>query len=414
MTKRSIITMCFGLAVAVFLFVSGAGIIDTNKSGEFVIKQAAWTGKMSAITKEGVFGQFWGDMYRYPRSHTYYFSAFKDEGGVVNESIPVTFKNGSQGTVSGSVRYGFPVSNGDKLINIHRRFRSPAGVRDDLVRTELRKLVSITASLMSPEAAMTQKGLFLQKLTDQINNGQYETEAGVEQYTDPISKEVRFRDVVNVVTKNGVPVYMENPFAEWGVRLTQVVVQKINPDPKTIEMIKKRRDAQMQVMVAKAAVEKAEQEKLRVEAEGKKLVAEKRYAALQAKETATVDADRKKQVAEIAAQQKIEVAKRELEAAKLDRKKAEQEKLAKIERGTGDAEARKLVMAADGALDRKLQTYERVMALFAKSYATRKVPTIVSGGSGDSGDASMLSLLDLFGYKVAKDLALDMELGENK
>ena len=42
-------------------------------------------------------------------------------------------------------------------------------------------------------------------------------------------------------------------------------------------------------------------------------------------------------------------------------------KKATILGGEGDAEARKLVMAADGALDKKLATYQAVMVAFAEA-----------------------------------------------
>ena len=407
---KSLVTIIVCIIIALALIFCGAGILDSNKSGQIVIKQAAITGKMSAIISEGVFWQLWGAMHRYPRSETYYFSSYVDEGGAKNESIPVTFKNGSQGNISGSVRYDYPLSE-DSLVGIHRKYKSDPGVRNDLIRTEIRKLVSVTASLMLPEAAMTQKGLFLQRLTDQIENGQYVTEAGTEEYTNPITKETSIIDVVKVVVgEDKNPLRMANPFKTWNISMNQVVVQNIVPDQRTTEMIAKRRDAEMKVMVAKADVERANQEKLKVEAEGKKSVSENEYAALQEKVTATVKADREKEVAEIGAQRKIEVAKRELEAAKLDRLKAEQEKLAAIERGTGEAEARKLIMVADGALSVKIAAWERVMTNFAKSYENRKVPTIVSGGR-EGEDSNFLSTVELFGFKLAKDLALDMSIG---
>ena len=220
------------IAVVVVLVLVGlfcaSAIVDSNKSGEFIIKQAAVSGDMSAIVEEGVFAQFWGDLHRYPRSDTYYFSSFKDEGGERDESIPVTFRNGSQGTVSGSIRFDYPLVE-NKLIEIHRRFRSHGGVLMDLIRTEVRKLISITASLISPEAAMTQKGLYLQMLVDQLHNGQYQTEPYQERYEDPVTKQVRYRDVVRVkMGEDGKPLRLNNPFEEWAIQVSQEDIQNIH------------------------------------------------------------------------------------------------------------------------------------------------------------------------------------------
>ena len=415
MSKKTIVSLITLGIVLIIVVISASSLIDSNKSGQFVVKQAAWSGDMSAITKEGVFGQFWGALIRYPRSETYYFSASEDEGKTLDESIPVTFKNGSTGKVSGSARYSYPIQSEDHLIAIHRRFRSDGGVRLDLVRTEIRKLINITASLLSPEAAMTQKGLFLQMFTDQVHNGQYQTEPSTERFEDPITKQITYRDVVKIrMNDKNQPMRMANPFEQWKITISQEVIQNIQTDAKTMQMIDKRRDAEMRVMVAKADVEKARQEEQKVVAEGKKAVAEKKYSALQQKELAVVNAEREKEVAEIDAQKKIEVAKRELEAAKLDAKKAEQEKIADIKRGTGKAEARKLVMSADGALSAKLATYENVMLKFAEAYKQRHVPSIVSGNTDAGSDNEFLKMTELFSYKVAKDLALDMRLDQQK
>lgn len=410
---KSIISLAFVIIVLLVMAFSAASIFDSNKSGWFTVKQAAVSGKMSVIFSEGVFGQWWGTLNRYPNSDTYYFSAEADEGAKRDESIPVTFKNGSIGQVSGSVRMTYPRSE-KSVIELHRRYRSHNGAVNDLVRTEIRKLVNMTASLMSPEAAMTQKGLFQQMFVDQIQNGQYQTEAAKEEFEDPVTKEKTWKDVVNIKYAKGKPLRLENPFSKAGVTISQEVIQNIDPDPKTKQMIGRRRDAEMSVMVAKAAVEKARQDEQKVIAEGKRAVAEKEYKALQKKKLAVVNAEREKEVAIIQAQQQVEVNERALEAAKLDRAKATEEKMAMIERGKGEAQARKLVMEADNALDRKLKTYEAVMGKFAEAYSRRAVPTIVSGGDGKNQDASFMTLMEMFGYKVATDLALDLKSEKGK
>lgn len=411
------VTIVFCVVGAIALGLFSRQLVENVSSGHFIVKQAAISGTMSVHFDEGWFGQWFGHLFEYPNSDTFYFSAEEDEGGDKDDAITVTFKNGSFGHVSGSVRMTYPRSEA-AVIELHRRYRSHRGVREDLVRTEMRKLINMTASLMSPEAAMTQKGLFQQMFVDQVHNGQYQTEASVERFEDPITKEISYKDVVKIKydKETGKPMRLEDPFQKWGLQMSQEVVQKIEPDVKTQEMIAQRRDAEMKVMVAKADVEKARQEEQKVIAEGKKDVAKKEYAALQEKMQAVVNAQRAKEVAEIDAKQKLEVAKLAKDAAEVDKQKAEFEKQAAILRGQGEAEARKVIMEADGALDRKLQTYEKVMATFANAYAQRQVPAIVSGYSGEGGDtdSGTLGFIDLLKIKFAKDLALDIGMTSGK
>jgi hypothetical protein len=414
----------YGILTAILLVIGlilGSMLIGSNKAGWILVKQAAWTGDLTAIFKEGVYARMLGDIEPYPLTSHFYFSKYKDEGTDKDESVPVTFRNGSVGQVSGNLRYAYPLSQ-DPMLGLHRRYHNDRAVRLDLVRTTTRNLIGMTASLMSPEAAMTQKGLYYQMLQDQIENGQYQTVAAKETFTDPITKEVTIRDVVEIdrdpTTKQ--PRRLENPFKSWGIKIDQLVIQDIMPDQVTMAMIGKRRDAEMTIMVAKADVEKANQEKLKVQAEGAKSVAEKEYAALMEKKTATVAAEKEKEVAAlkanqekevatIAAQRQVEVNQKAFEAAEWDKKTAEQIKLAAIERGKGEAEARKLAMEADGALKLKLETYERVMKNGYDAFAHRNVPQIVMGGAqGGASDDAALQFMQMLSMKAAKDLALDM------
>jgi len=74
---------------------------------------------------------------------------------------------------------------------------------------------------------------------------------------------------------------------------------------------------------------------------------------------------------------------RQEEVAQLDTQAAEQFKRAETLRGEGEAARRRLVMDADGALEKKLQAYIEVSKLYAsaiKDYKGNWVPSVVMGG----------------------------------
>ena len=107
---------------------------------------------------------------------------------------------------------------------------------------------------------------------------------------------------------------------------------------------------------------------------------------------------------------------------------AEQKKLAareykqeQILRGEGDAERKRLVLQADGALEQKLETYEAVMAKFAVEFGKQKwVPEIQfnSGAqqtqqNGTSGNEAA-NLINLLTAQALKSLNLDMTVPRSK
>ena len=141
----------------------------------------------------------------------------------------------------------------------------------------------------------------------------------------------------------------------------------------------------------------------------------------QEKEVAEIEAKKKVAVAE---QEKLEaetVAKRVLSVATLDRQSAEQKKQAAILIAEGESEARRLVLAADGALKVKVEAYIQTQKLWAEAFGQYRgaiVPAIQMGSNGQSGNGTsangMETFMQLVGMKAAKDLALDMNITNTK
>ena len=85
---------------------------------------------------------------------------------------------------------------------------------------------------------------------------------------------------------------------------------------------------------------------------------------------------------------------------------AKQEAQATKTRADAEAYAKKAVIMADGALDKKLKAYVETQQVWANAYAQRKVPTMVMGGDigGNSDTSQFQSMLNAM---IAKDLVLD-------
>jgi hypothetical protein len=177
-----------------------------------------------------------------------------------------------------------------------------------------------------------------------------------------------------------------------------------------------------------AQAKKAEQDKLKIEAEGKAAVMKAQYekeqekikavtdalkekevavtAAGRDKEVAVTAADRDKTVAVTKAEQEKEVAKLQLDAAKMEKER-------QIALGEGEAKRKELVMAADGALEKKLEAWMSAQKVWADAFAKRQVPNVVMGEKGGQ-DGQASAFMELLTIKAAKDLSLDMEMKGQK
>jgi len=79
-----------------------------------------------------------------------------------------------------------------------------------------------------------------------------------------------------------------------------------------------------------------------------------------------------------------------------------------VEKAKGEAESKKLIMAADGALERKLSAYVEVQKAYAEQFGKQRLtPDIMIGQSSTPNAVDLMQLLQI---KTAKELALDNKL----
>ena len=160
------------------------------------------------------------------------------------------------------------------------------------------------------------------------------------------------------------------------------------------DQIRQQQEAFAKVATAIARAKEAEQDAITVEKRGQANAAEAKWKQEVVKAQQVTEAEMRKRVAELDA-----------EAAAATKRKL-------ILEGEGEAAKRLLVMQADGALERKLATYERVQGVWAGAFKEFKgsiVPQIMMtpGVAGAGGNAA-LDFMGLMGMKAARDLSLDL------
>lgn len=387
MPKQILLVLgCIALLIAVTF---ASQVFETNDAGFVQVKQAAGTGTMSVRTEPGVYLQMFSNINTYRISDVYDFTR-------ENDRLPVRFGgDGSTGWIEGQIKYRLPMEEAS-ILKLNTDFRSDERVQTDLIRTVVVAAINQTATMFTAEEVYsTRRADFVNLVNEQIKNGIYATT-----YTETPNKEsdgsfTVLRKVSVRTDATGSPIISEpSAFKRYNVELIQLVVNGIDFDDATKNLILERKKADQQKVVAKANAERAQQDALTAEAEGKARVA-----------TAEADANVKKMTAVVAAQQEKEVATQYA-------LKAEQEKLAIVAKGEADARAAQLKVAAGlTPLDRATIDKDTKIGI-AQALAGVKFPErmIISGGGNGGG----VNPFEAVGLKAMYDLSEKMAASPTK
>ena len=376
----------FSIAVIVILSCS-AYIFETNDAGQVQIKQAAGTGTMTVHSTPGSYIQGFGDITTYQISDVYDFN---------DEPINVTFGDSSTAHVSGQIKYRLPVTDA-QILQIHQDFKSYPALQTDLIRAVVQSVLTQTSSMfVSEEVYSTRRSDYINLINEQIKYGIYATI-----YTETVRRdEDNNPSLVRLVTvkrnEAGVPLVSEpSTFKRYGVELVQLVINKIEFDEQTKALIVKRKEAEQERVVSKSKAERAKQEAITAEAQGKANVATAEAEALVEKKRAVIAAEKETEVAEQVALQAAEQAK------------------AKISLGEAEAKAAALKVSA-GLTPQERAQFDKDTAIgVAGELAKVRFPEmLIIGGSGSS-TASPLNPFDAVGLNSFIDISKRMSESRN-
>lgn len=415
-------------AVAIVVIFLSGQIVEDVGADEIVVIQSPIAGKLDWHTTPGLKWQGFGSVTKYKKRSTYTFEGATAANGKIVGGIEVRFNDGGHGTILGSIQYSMP-EDIEALTKLHSSYRSQDVVQKNLIETVTNKSIYLVGTLMSSKESYAEKrNDLIHYVTDQVQNGIYRTRQKVEWIKDPITNQDKQITTAEIVTnRDGKPERQESAVLnEFGIHAYNFTINKLPYDTAVETQIMKQQEIAMNVQTSIAELKQAEQRALTVEQQGRANAAEAKWKqevekaravtlaeqqkqvqitdAERNKQVALVDAERNKQAAEIAANQRLTV-------AKLDRDAAELTKQRDILEGEGQAEKRRLVLAADGALAQKLETYTRVSELYANAIkGSNWVPSVVMGGAGQSASSGPVDLVNLLTAKTAKELALDMSM----
>ncbi len=389
-----------GLAIAVVVIglLSASSILENVDADEIMVVQDVYDGDLHWYTTAGYKPQWFGKVTKYHKRSQFWFSSQTDQGSDVDQSIQVRFNDKGHANISGSLAWEMPIDE-EHLVMLHTKYGSQLAIAQQLVRTVVEKAVYMTGPLMSSqESAAERRNELLQFIEDQVANGVYRTETIQEKQPDPITGQQRTVSIVKIVMKDGQVVRSdESPLKSFGIRTFNPSINQVKYDETVEAQIQEQQKATMAVQTSMANAKKAEQDAITAAKNGEALAAQAKWAQEVIKATAVTKAQQ------------------ELEVAGLGAKAAEQTKRQSILLGEGEAERKRLVMQADGALEPKLATWLEAQKVWADAYAKHTgpmVPNVVTGGGGSGTNSAIntASMIEVLGIQALKALSLDMTM----
>lgn len=388
-----------GLVMLIILiFVSGNVFENLDASDQMVIQFP--NGVLETYSTPGWKQQWFGRVTKYKKRTNYDFLAPERgaEKGSVDHSIEVRFNDAGHGRISGTIAYEMPTDK-PTFLRLHSLYGSQQAVEAKLVSPVVNKAIYMTGPLMSSrESNAERRNELLSLIDDQIQHGVYRTRTISRKEPDPITGQEKSVQVVQIVQDSSGHFARQDasPLSEFGIKTFNLSISGVLYDKAVEDQIKQQQQFVMDVQTSIVEAKKAEQAAITAEQNGKAAAAKAKWDQ------------------EVVKAQKVTEAQQNLEVARLAAETAEQYKRKQILEGEGDAAKKRLIMAADGALDPKLRTYAEVNKYWAdafKGFQGQLVPSVVMGSGGNAAPASGAQLfMEMMGAKAARDLGLDMSM----
>jgi len=192
---------------------------------------------------------------------------------------------------------------------------------------------------------------------------------------------------------------------EMGITVRTHNIINVDYEEQVNEKLAKKIEASARESVSKQNLITAQQEELTAAAEGRKKLVEIEYEKKEEQTRQLVEAD---------TQVKLATKDKEKQKIALDAARLEAQKIKAL--AEAESYAKRKMMDADGALEKKLATYKEVQQLWSGAFANYKgdiVPQIQAGGGGGTTNGG-LDFMQLMTMKAAKDLNLDLNVSNQK
>lgn len=420
-----------GLAVGALVLVGTFNSVFVYNEAGYQTHIRTITGEEKVITDAGYATKWFGKATPWKQAQTLQFSIVKEgetgrevDDGVGVDNYKVTFLGNVDGVVEASTRVRMPV--GEQFLQIAREYRTPENFLQLAVVPAVKETLQTTASLMSADDFFAGgRSEFGSNFEDQLRNGQYAVKR--KEVQKPVPQERQEGDKLvsgagadaeqkrtefvteKEVDNRGLEVRKPQQFVTFGAQVVEARITNIIPNAQFLARMVKVQSAQADLAVARADRLKEEEAKLLAIARGQREVEQKRQETLREQVEKTTNAETQKLLALTGASQAEESAKIAKRTALELLDKARTDALAKKTTADAEAYALRVVLEADGALDKKLATIEKMTDSIATAIAQAPVSQFSMGGGGSGGRANQIEdFMSLMNAQNMKTLSLDM------
>ena len=400
-----------GLSVVSLIAIGGmfTSLVGNNGSGERQFVQT-FTGETKVVFEPGPYWKGGGSSEPYDNVLTLNNTGTDGKCEYErNDGFKVQYADGGWGVICMQAQFPLPLDS-KTMTAMHKRFYSEAGITANLNKPTFTSLFTNTAKLYTSTEAYSTKSAEIQNdIQFQVLNGGYQTEIeqrDVETGVDDKGKVIIQKKAFAIIkTKNGEPLTVTNPFAEWGMPSNiQVQITGFDFEEKTITQISLRRDATNRAETAQDNAKAAYWETKQAEADGEKARVTEEYAQKKLAEVEIQQAEKAKRLAIIDAEKQEESARLLEKAAVARTAQAQQDAIAAKYQGQAiEIMAKANAYANDALLQAelpklKLQNDLDIATEYSNAIAKMQVPsqlTILGSSDGKGSANPMETLLQL-------------------
>lgn len=360
-------------------------------------------GNKYVVFNNGVYWKFPGSkVTTYPNVITISHRGEKTGSTVEGDLILIRFNDATEAKAQTVVRFRLPDVEEDMLM-LHNEYINKEYLALKGLQPYTIECLKNSAQLMDSEqhysGGRAQLSQFFQ---DQLDFGLFILDTKESFTRDTLTGETkRIYESKIRVDNNGERVRKGSDLTRFGISIASATIENVDYEAQVDEKLKKKIEASTRESVSKQNLVTAQQEAMTAEAEGRKRLVEIEYEEKQRQTQAVVKADTEVKLAE-KDKEKQRIA---LEAARLEAQKI---------KALSDAEAyaKQRIMQADGALEKKLETYKEVQQMWANAFQNYKgdlVPKFQTGSNGSGGNAG-LDFMEIMSAKAAMDLNLNTKV----
>lgn len=422
-------------AIAAVAFLVGAsGAVSYNSAGYCTHVQTIF-GTEDAKCTTGWYFAGWGFTTEYPHYITVAHTIDADaQGTSVNAPYSVRLADNWNGTVTQTTRFEIPRDR-EQFLKLHSTFRGAESLVNRTLRPAVVASLDSVANLFSMEEyyAGGKRDQFKTEFRDAItlgrakvrqvsvvalSDGVVEGNAAASDFEGTqdtsVQDNLTSRRVVmeKMVDSSGNVIREPHDFAQYGVIVSQAILENLDPDDRFEAQIQARKDAASRRIVAQEERREQEEQRLLAIQRGETQIAQRQAEARVEQIQRTTDAETEKQLALIAADQRREEAAIARETAQINLERARIDAEAVEVAADAEAYAKSAILEADGALAQKLDAWVQAQRVWADAASKINVPaTVIAGGNGGENAGNALNTVDGFMQmlmvKTARDLQVD-------